>query len=141
MAPARDSDTLDQGKGRVNRGADAPDQTNSSSDAELGLGSVNRKPLLDPPTGGTEQRGSARMPAQTIIGTSQSNRDALGARAAGGANKAADDHAKFNGPREDESSASTGEALGGTCPNTRLLSDNPARPVSLDHAPTCPMQE
>lgn len=40
MAPARDSDTLDQGKGRVNRGADAPDQTNSSSDAELGLGSV-----------------------------------------------------------------------------------------------------
>ena len=41
MAPARDSDTLDQGKGRVNRGADAPDQTNSSSDAELGLGSVS----------------------------------------------------------------------------------------------------
>ena len=40
MAPAKDSDTLDHGKGRVNRGADAPDQTNSSSGAELGLGSV-----------------------------------------------------------------------------------------------------
>ena len=42
MAPAKDPDTLDQGKGRVNRGADAPDQTNSSTDAELGLGSVSR---------------------------------------------------------------------------------------------------
>ena len=80
------------------------------------------------------------MPAQTIIGTSQSNRDALGARAAGGASKAADDHAKFNGPREDESSASTGEALGGTCPNTRLLSDNPARPVSLDQTRGLPSE-
>ena len=40
MAPAKDPDTLDQGKGRVNRGADAPDQTNSQPDAELGLGSV-----------------------------------------------------------------------------------------------------
>ena len=46
MAPAKEPDTLDQGKGRVNRGADAPDQTNSSSDAELGLGSVTEAGLL-----------------------------------------------------------------------------------------------
>ena len=49
MAPAKDPDTLDQGKGRVNRGADAPDQTNSSSDAELGLGSVTNVPSLSVP--------------------------------------------------------------------------------------------
>ena len=140
MAPAKDPDTLDQGKGRVNRGADTPDQTNSQPDAELGLGSVNRKPLLDPPTGGTEQRGPARVPAHSTIETSQSNRDALGARAAGGANKAADDHAKFDGPRENDFSASKGEALGGTCPNTRLFSDNLARPVRLDQTRGLPSE-